>query len=304
MEQNLVRIGFRQVDLVDGHDDRHVGRLGVVHRLNGLRLEALCRGDDQNDDVGQVCTAGAHVRESRVSRGVDERDRLAVVSDGRSADMLRDRPGFLRRHMGVADGVLQRGLAVVDMTHESDDRRPFLQVGRVVLRLRLGGGRRRRSRFRRGADFELVAVGGAELPRVRFADRLIDAGEFAELDEVGDEFIRLLADRFGQRLDDDRRRQRDLPARGTRGRNCGRLRPPALVRTAFAAVAAVLFPAPGRRFLAAFFGRFLVGGRGRFAVLIVEVGEIHLDQFDHIVRNDAVFGVVRFDSLTGEFFDH
>ena len=39
------------------------------------------------------------------------------------ADVLRDAARFAAGHVGLADGVEQRGLAVVDVTHDGDDRR-------------------------------------------------------------------------------------------------------------------------------------------------------------------------------------
>ena len=37
--------------------------------------------------------------------------------------MLGDAAGFVGRDVGLAQGVEQRGLAVVDMAHDGDDRR-------------------------------------------------------------------------------------------------------------------------------------------------------------------------------------
>ena len=42
--------------------------------------------------------------------------------------MLGDAAGFAGHDIGVADGVEQRGLAVVDVAHDGDDRRPRLQI--------------------------------------------------------------------------------------------------------------------------------------------------------------------------------
>jgi len=207
---------------------------------------------------------------------------------------------------GGGDGVLQRRLAVVHVAHESDHRRPLLEVGRIVLGPRFGRCGRNRSRFRHNADFKLEPVVGAELAGVRLADRLVDSGEFAELDEVGDEFVRFLAYRFGQRLDDDRSGQRDFAARCIRRRSrAGRSRVAAhsaLVRIS-AASALELFLAPPGGLFGRFLHRFFVVDH-RFAFLVVEIGEIRLHQFDHVSRNDAVFGVIRFDALGLEFFDH
>ena len=48
------------------------------------------------------------------------------------ADVLGDAAGFARRHVGRADGVEQRGLAVVDVAHDGDDRRARRQLRRIV----------------------------------------------------------------------------------------------------------------------------------------------------------------------------
>ena len=73
---HALRIGARLVDLVDGDDDRHLGGLGVVDRLDRLRLHAVVGGHHQNDDVGDLGAAGAHGGERLVARRVDEGDLL------------------------------------------------------------------------------------------------------------------------------------------------------------------------------------------------------------------------------------
>ena len=72
-----VGIGVRPVDLVDRHDHRHSGGLGVADRLDGLRHHAVVGRHHQDDDVGHRGAAGAHRREGGVARGVDEGDRPA-----------------------------------------------------------------------------------------------------------------------------------------------------------------------------------------------------------------------------------
>ena len=52
------------------------------------------------------------------------------------ADMLGDAAGLAGRHVGLAQRVEQRGLAVVDMAHHGDDRRARLEAfGRIVVAL-------------------------------------------------------------------------------------------------------------------------------------------------------------------------
>ena len=71
---HLGRVGAFLVDLVDRHHDRHVGRLGVVERLDRLRLHAVVGRDHQDRDVGDLGTTSTHGRERLVTRGVDEGD--------------------------------------------------------------------------------------------------------------------------------------------------------------------------------------------------------------------------------------
>ena len=51
---NFHRVRVGMVDLVDGDEDRHLGRLRVVQRFERLRHDAVIGRDDQHDDVGDV----------------------------------------------------------------------------------------------------------------------------------------------------------------------------------------------------------------------------------------------------------
>src|SRR6266496_3969633 len=80
---------------------------------------------------------GPHGRERLVTRGVDEGD-LALVAVHLGghlvrADVLGDAAGLAGHQVGVPDRVEQLGLAVVDVTHHGDHRRPGHQVGLVAL---------------------------------------------------------------------------------------------------------------------------------------------------------------------------
>ena len=110
----------------------------MVDRLVGLRLGAVVGGDDDHRDVGDLGAAGAHRRERLVAGRVEEGDRLAAVADLVGADVLGDPAGLAGGDLGRADRVEQRRLAVVDVTHDHDDRRPLDERGLVVLEGRLG----------------------------------------------------------------------------------------------------------------------------------------------------------------------
>ena len=120
--EHAVRIGVLAVDLVDRDHDRHLGRLGVLDGLDRLGHHAVVGGDDEHDDVGGVGATGTHRGEGRVARGVEEGQRLAVLDHLVGADVLGDATGLTGDHVGVADAVEQLGLAVIDVTHDGDDR--------------------------------------------------------------------------------------------------------------------------------------------------------------------------------------
>ncbi len=68
-------------------------------------------------------------------RRVDEGDLLALHLHLVGADVLGDATGLAVRNVGLADGVQDAGLAVVDVAHDGDRRRPGLQVGGLLLDL-------------------------------------------------------------------------------------------------------------------------------------------------------------------------
>ena len=121
-----------------------LGRLGVADRLDRLRHDAVVGRHHQNDDVGHVGAARAHRGEGRMAGRVDEGDLLASRSGHLiGADVLGDAAGLARDDVGVADRVEQRGLAVVDVAHDGDDRRARTQVRRVLAARRTSPLRRR-----------------------------------------------------------------------------------------------------------------------------------------------------------------
>jgi hypothetical protein len=125
LRARAVRVRVGQVALVDRDDDRDLRGLRVVDRLRGLRLHAVVGGDDEDRDVGDLRTAGAHGGERLVTRRVDEGDRPAGTVHLVRADVLGDATRLGRHDVGGPDGVEQQRLAVVDVTHDRDDRRTW-----------------------------------------------------------------------------------------------------------------------------------------------------------------------------------
>ena len=119
---DVVGIGAGLVDLVDGDDDRHVGRPRVVGRFLGLRHHAVVGRHHQHHDVGDLGAAGAHQGERLVTGRVEEHHAAAAHVHVVRADVLGDAAGLALGHLGLADGVEQRRLAVVHVAHHGHHR--------------------------------------------------------------------------------------------------------------------------------------------------------------------------------------
>jgi hypothetical protein len=101
----------------------------MADRLYGLRHHAIVRRHDQHHDVGHGGATGAHRGKRLVARRVDEGDLLATRHFHLiRADVLGDAPRLASRDVGRAQRVEQRGLAVVDVAHDGDNRRARHQV--------------------------------------------------------------------------------------------------------------------------------------------------------------------------------
>ena len=125
---DAIGIGGGEVDFVDGDHDFHLRGLGVGNGLEGLRHEAVIGSDDDDHDVGDIGTAGAHGGESGVAGGVEESDFLTLAVHTVGADVLGDATRFAGGHAGFADRIEERGFAMVDMAHESNDRGAGLEL--------------------------------------------------------------------------------------------------------------------------------------------------------------------------------
>ena len=131
---DALRLRRVAVHLVQRHDHRHAGRLGVADGLDSLRHHLVVGRDDEDDEVRHLGATGAHGRKRLVTRRVQERDR-AVAGNVHlvGADVLRDAAGLAGHDVLLADVVEQRRLAVVDVAHDGDHRgAPFELLGRVL----------------------------------------------------------------------------------------------------------------------------------------------------------------------------
>ena len=179
----------------------------MVDRFYGLRHNAVVRRDDEDDDIRHLRAARAHGGKRLVARRVDKRNLPAVAWNGVRADVLRNAARFALGYAAVANRIEQRGLAVVDVAHDGDDRRARFEL---LRRVGFAGRAVREHLFKRlgDAEFEFNAkVGGNEFAGVEI-DLLVDRGRHAEQEELLDNLRSRLADllrkvlyRYGFRSD-------------------------------------------------------------------------------------------------------
>ncbi len=118
------------IDFVDGNNNWDTGCFHVVDCFNCLRHDTIVGSYYKNGDVGGLGSTCTHGCESFVAGSVKENN-LAQSSifvwhfDVVGANVLSDAAVFCigEQEFGLADSIQQAGFAVVDVTHDRDDRR-------------------------------------------------------------------------------------------------------------------------------------------------------------------------------------
>ncbi len=215
---HAIGIGLGLVDLVHGHDDRYFRGLGVIDGFERLRHHAVVGGNHDDDDVRDLGAAGTHAGKGFVARRIEEddlaaRSRRAFLREAYlvGADVLRDAAGFACRHVGLADRVEQRGLAVIDVAHDGDDGRArhFEFVGI-----------RRFEHFFDGLVRNLLFVADHRGGRAEFrgdvlhhlgVERLVDGDEDTAHEQDGDQVLGANLELLGQVLYADALGHGDFP---------------------------------------------------------------------------------------------
>ena len=94
----------------------------MIDRFDCRRHHAIISRNHEDHDVSCLGTARAHGGEGFVAWRIDEGDLLAVDFDLIGANVLGDPARFAGDDIGFAQRIEQGGLAVVDVTHDRDDR--------------------------------------------------------------------------------------------------------------------------------------------------------------------------------------
>ena len=129
----LSGLAVRLIDLVDGYNDGYIGSLGMVDGFNGLGHDAVVRSHNQYGNISDLSAAGTHGGECLMSGGIQEGDGLAVDAYLIGADVLGNAAGLTGGDIGLADGIQQGGLTMVNVTHYNHDGASLDQILVLVL---------------------------------------------------------------------------------------------------------------------------------------------------------------------------
>ena len=216
-----IHVGAGKIDLIDAHDDRHIGGPRVADRLLRLRHHAVVGSHHDDGTVGHIGTACPHLRERLVARRVDERDWPPVPLYGVGPHVLRDATTLAGSDIHAENAIEQRRLAMINVAekrHHRGTRRP--QGGILVSRVE--SGQKFLLEILGGLDVELHAeFSGQQLHRVAVEHRRhARHGRHAKRQQFLQDFAGRQADRLREGADvaGDLNGGIRLPRRGGRHR--------------------------------------------------------------------------------------
>ena len=104
---NSFDVGVGLVDLVDGHNDRDLGGLGVIYCLDRLLHNAVIGRHHQDDDIGNLGAPCAHGCKSFMAGSIEKNDVALVQLHVVSPYVLGNASGFAFDHFGISNGIEQ-----------------------------------------------------------------------------------------------------------------------------------------------------------------------------------------------------
>ena len=118
--------------LVYCNDYLNICGLCMVYGLYRLGHDAVVSRNNEDHDIGGIGTSHTHRREGLMSGGVKEGYLPALDADRIGSYGLGNAACLLFGDVALSYGIKQRGLAVVDVTHDADYRRTLFH-GALIL---------------------------------------------------------------------------------------------------------------------------------------------------------------------------
>src|SRR4030095_1066961 len=120
----FLRVSSVFIDLVYRKDHWYTCSLRVTYRFFCLRHHCIISSDHDNCNVRYFSTTGTHSRKRFVTRCIEECDMLAIWKcHFVSTNVLRDTTGLPGNYICITDIVQQRGLTMVNVTHDRNNWR-------------------------------------------------------------------------------------------------------------------------------------------------------------------------------------
>ena len=100
----------------------------MVNRFDSLWFDTIISSDNKNNDISHGSTACTHGSEGFMARSIDKGNLLSLNDFLIGTDFLCDATVFSAGDIGMADAVDQCGLAMVDVSHDRNDRRTAISI--------------------------------------------------------------------------------------------------------------------------------------------------------------------------------
>ena len=129
----LIRVSSWLINLIDSEYHWYTSSLCMSNSLLGSRHDWVVRRNDDNHDIGNLCTTSTHSSKGFVTRSIKESNLTAILQCYTiCTDMLGNTTCLTSNHIRVTDMVEQRSLTMVNMTHDSNDRSTWYKVILII----------------------------------------------------------------------------------------------------------------------------------------------------------------------------
>ena len=118
--KHVIGISRRLIHLINSYYNINSCRLSVVDCLNGLGHNAVVCRNNEDRDIGGLRTSHTHCGERLVTGGIKEGNVLALCLNSVSTDRLSNTARLAASYVCVSDSVKNRGLTVVNVTHNAN----------------------------------------------------------------------------------------------------------------------------------------------------------------------------------------
>src|SRR3989304_2850774 len=129
------RIGAWFINLIYCNNNWHVSRFRMIDSLNGLRHNTIVSSNYKDYNISNLCPARTHSSKCLMTRRIKKYNLFPVCLYNVCAYMLSNASCFPFCYPCLTYGIKKRGLSMVNMSHNSYNRRTSLQCFRNILNL-------------------------------------------------------------------------------------------------------------------------------------------------------------------------